>query len=88
MSRIIRDKKPDGWRKGIVDFITPGDGNPNAAFWEFWILDLLLGIRTLDLRDENYRKYLWAARWSFLLTVILFFTFIFGLGALTRGSIN
>lgn len=83
MARIIREKRPNGWEKGLFRS-WPGVTNPNELFWGPWIINLLFGLKRLDLPDENYWKFLRAGRWSLLACMFLFAVFVFSLGWFTQ----
>src|SRR5579863_6265197 len=64
MVRIIREKQPGDWKLWLLDSFRRGDAtSPRQVFWGWWIFDLIVGLRRLDLPDEDYHALLRAARW-------------------------
>lgn len=84
ISRIIREEKPEGWKAGLFGWF--GDGNPRQPFWDPWMLYLIFGLKSLNVHDADYRKLLWRARASFVLSMVLFLFFILSVGWLTQGG--
>jgi hypothetical protein len=83
---IIREKQPDGWKRGLLDSFEHPEGDPRQPFWYWWMIEIIFGVKRLNLADESYHKLLWRARKWFAIGLLLMVVFIVGLGWFTQGT--
>ena len=70
ISTLIREKRPEEWvAAGPYASIYPGK---DPVYRARWISFLVLGLRRLDLADDEYRTQLWRARKRLMLCAVLF----------------
>jgi hypothetical protein len=77
--RILREKKPPEWERGFFD-IPLGE----SAFVPKRAILLVLGVTTLSIGDDDYRRLLWTARRSLVACAVVWVAWVAIFGWLFR----
>jgi hypothetical protein len=81
---LIQQGKSVTWDRDL--YILPGAMHPRYLI--FWISRVVLGTKSLNIADADYRALLRAARMRLLACLILFVIFLIGLGWVTQGTMR